>query len=144
MTRRSTGSCSLRLKRTLGSRALGGNLQSCSSCQGWEYTEELEQSGSMGVLSNFHLPVSCAAGWPRINESREYRGPLSAKCSCGTQHESIKSQRASSSAIHATVCAEFLTALHRLPRDMGEVQRGKIFLNDIYGIGKCEVCFLSF
>ena len=95
-----------------------GAFYTCEIAKKWGVTQ-LSKAGSMGVLSNFHLPVSCAAGWSRINESREYEGPLSAKCSCGTQHESIKSQKASSPAIHATVCAEFLTALHKLPRDRG-------------------------
>ena len=97
-----------------------GAFYTCEIAKRWGVSH-LNKAGSLGVLSNFRLPVSCAAGWPRISESREYRGPLSAKCSCGAQQESIKSQKASSPAIHATVCAEFLTALHRLPEEKGEL-----------------------
>ena len=120
-------------KRTWESRAPGGNsselqlmsrlgahreaFYTCEIAKKWCGTQ-LNKAGSMGVLSSFHLPpVSCAGVWPRLNEARKCVGPVRAKCSCGTQHTS---QRASSPAIHATVCAEFLTALHRLSKELGE------------------------
>ena len=129
MTRRSRG-LSLFASEERGDAHFG------ESCSWWQSSElqpmsrlgahrvcvtRLRKAGSMGVLSNFRLPVSCAVGWPRLNEARKYMGPVSGKCSCGTQHESSKSQRASSPAIHATVCAEFLTALHRIPKDLVEL-----------------------
>ena len=111
-------SSELQLVSRLGAHRVA--FYTCDIAKRWGVTQ-LDKAGSMGVLSNFRLPVSSAAGWPRISESREYRGPLSAKCSCGAQHESIKSQKASSPAIHATVCAEFPKALHRLPEENGEL-----------------------
>ena len=111
-------SSELQLMSSLGAHR--GAFYTCEIAKRWGVSH-LNKAGSLGVLSNFRLPVSCAAGWPRISESREYRGPLSAKCSCGAKQESIKSQKASSPAIHATVCAEFLTALHRLPEEKGEL-----------------------
>ena len=111
-------STELQLMSNLGAHR--GAFYTCEIAKKWGVTN-LSKAGSMGVLSNFQLPVSCAVGWPRINENREYKGPLSAKCSCGTPHDSIKNQRASSAAIHSTVCAEFLSALHRLPEEKGEL-----------------------
>ena len=111
-------SAELQLMSNLGIHR--GAFYTCEIAKKWRVTH-LSKAGSMGVLSNFRLPVSCAVGWPRISESREFEGPLSAKCSCGTQHDSIKSQKVSSPAIHATVCAEFMSALHRLPEEKGEL-----------------------
>ena len=105
----------------------------CELAHKWSQSN-VDKPGSCGFMANFLCSEAVKTGWPRFNVKREHSGPLSRACQCKNKHKPLHLSRAMWKATHATVCAEFLHALPRLPE-------GKESLNMIKERGNHDSLF---
>ena len=104
-------------------------FHTCEIAKKWGVTQ-LSKAGSMGVLSNFHLLSPVQPVGPRINECREYRY---------TTRINQESENFLSSHSRHDVCVEFLPALHRLQKDVWELNGQRSVLSST---GRRQSCAL--
>ena len=108
---------------------LGGKRGAFHSC---EFTEiyggqALDEPAPIGFMANFPVAASAVRWrWPQIRpEGRQYTGLLKNKGACRSPQTSLKESTAMKRGANGSVCAQFLSALPRLPEDWRKLNMGK-------------------